>query len=173
MLEIFLESSLRLSGRVRVGAGAGAGAGTGADGGTGVWLSETSALVAHRRKATFQSQSVVQSDLLTKCPQHFSNSVSLAVKTLCPQAFQIFPISLDSMLMPASVQHLHSQNIGSCVSLHPATRSVSSPANILITVLTIAAAILVLASHLVAIPEYCSRLRDLSKDSRAISMTIQ
>jgi hypothetical protein len=66
MLEVFIGVLLRLSHRVRVGVGG------------GVWLSQTSALVAHRREATFQSHSVVQSDLFTKCSQYLSNSVSLA-----------------------------------------------------------------------------------------------
>jgi hypothetical protein len=75
-----LESSLRLSRRVRVGAGA------------GVWLSQTSALVAHRQEATFQSHSVVQSDLFTRCPQYLSSSVSLRKNFLqLPPSFSNLP----------------------------------------------------------------------------------
>jgi len=97
VLEIFLGVRLRLSRRVRVGVGA------------GVWLSQTSALLAHRREATFQLRSVVQSDMFTKCPQYLFNSVSPAVETFCTflPAFHIVPISLNSMLMPASVQRLN------------------------------------------------------------------
>jgi hypothetical protein len=72
MLEVFLEVLLRLSRRVRVGVGG------------GVWLSQTSALVARRREATFQSHSVVQSDLFTKCLQYLSSSVSLALSPNLP-----------------------------------------------------------------------------------------
>jgi hypothetical protein len=166
VLEILLGVPLRLSHRVRVGAGA------------GVWLSHTSVLVVHRREATFQSRSVVQSDLFTTCPRYLFNSVSLAVKTSCIflPAFQIFPISLDSMLMPASVQRLHGSGIGPCVSLHPATRSVPSPADTITTVLAIVAAILALASLVVAILQYylhLQRLQDLSKDGHAVSLTIR
>jgi hypothetical protein len=62
------------------------------------------------------------------------------------------------MLMPASVQRLHGHGIGPCVSLHPATRLVSSLADTIITVLAMVAAILVLVSLIVAILQYCLHL---------------
>jgi hypothetical protein len=163
VLEIFLGVRFRLSCRVRVGVGA------------SVWLSQTSALLAHRREATFQSRSVVQSDMFTKCPQYLFNSVSLAVETFCTflPAFQIFPISLNCMLMPTSIQRLHGQGISPCVSLHPATRSVLSLADTMITVLAIVATILALASLVVATLQDClhpQRIRDLSKDGHTVSM---
>jgi hypothetical protein len=65
-----------------------------------------------------QSHSVVQSDLFTKCFRYLFNTISLAVETFCTfiPAFQIFPISRCSMLMPASVKSLHGRGIGPRVS---------------------------------------------------------
>jgi hypothetical protein len=135
VLGILLGVLLRLSRRVRVGVGA------------GVWLSQTSALFAHRREATFQSRSVVQSDIFTKSPQYLSNSISLAVETFCTfiSAFQMFPISLDK-----------------ACSCRP-------PSNACM------ARVLALASLVVAITQHrlhLQRLRDLKKDGHAVSMTI-
>jgi hypothetical protein len=166
VLEILLGVRLRVSRRVRVSVGA------------GVWLSQTSVLLAHRREATFQSRSVVQSDVFTNCPQYLFNSVSLAVETFCTflPAFQIFPISLNSMLMPASVQRLNGQGISPCVSPHPATHSVLSLVDTMTTVLAIVAAFLALASLVVATLQDClhpQRMRNLSKDGHTVSMTIR
>jgi hypothetical protein len=63
VLEILLGVLLRLSHRVRVGVGA------------GVWLSQTSALFAHRREATFSHiaryRAICSQSVLNTCPTRF------------------------------------------------------------------------------------------------------
>ena len=77
--------------------------------------------------------------------------------------------------MPAFVQRPHGRDIGPCAGPYPATRSVSSTADNIIIVLAIVAAILALASLVVAILQYrlhVQELQDLSEDDDAVPMTV-